>query len=108
MSDRNLEFDWPTLEHPSGARVRLVCDSISPDGVRLTTMEVKMARFILAEYNTHRVMSRNSSSSRAIPVAKMLKTIREDPFVFDTFFRNQKGMAVVEPLPETIDRKSVV
>ena len=37
---------------------------------RVTTMEVTMHRFVLAEFNTHRVFSRNSASSRAIPVRK--------------------------------------
>lgn len=45
----------------------VLADSISPQGIRLTTMEVTMHRFVLAEFNTHRVFSRNSASSRAIP-----------------------------------------
>ena len=50
---------------------RVIADSLSPDGVRLTTLEVEMHRFVLAEFNTHRVLSRNSASSRAIPYKKM-------------------------------------
>jgi len=69
-------------------------------------MEVKMPRFILAEVNTHRQLSRNSASSRAIPVAKMLKTVHEEPFLFETFFRNQKGMAVSEPLPADVQEEA--
>jgi hypothetical protein len=33
---------------------KIICDSISPDGIRLTTMECKFHRMILAEVNTHR------------------------------------------------------
>jgi len=53
----------------------ILLDSISPDGVRLTTMEVVMHRFVLAEFNTHRVFSRNSASSRAIPYKKMRERV---------------------------------
>jgi thymidylate synthase ThyX len=57
---------------------RVLLDSISPFGKRLTTMEVTMHRFVLAEFNTHRVFSRNSASSRAIPVEKRLAEYRDD------------------------------
>lgn len=60
---------------------RVLADSISPRGKRLTTMEVKFPRFVLAEFNTHRVFSRNSASSRAIPTAKMSDRVRNDPFI---------------------------
>jgi thymidylate synthase ThyX len=57
----------------------VVLDSISDQGVRLTTMEVTCHRFILAELNTHRAPSRNSGSSRAVPVAKQLDRVRHHP-----------------------------
>lgn len=58
---------------------KIILDSISPEGIRLVTMEVKIHRFVLPELNTHRVFSRNSSSSRAIPFARMLeKVLAED------------------------------
>lgn len=52
---------------------KIILDSISPVGVRLTTMTVRMHRFVLPEFNTHRVFSRSSASSRAIPVDKMFQ-----------------------------------
>lgn len=52
---------------------KIIADSLSPQGHRLTTMEVIMHRFVLAEFNTHRVFSRNSASSRAIPAWKIRK-----------------------------------
>lgn len=58
---------------------RVVLDSIGPDGSRLTTMEVTLHRWVLAELNTHRIFSRNSASSRAIPVQKQLDKVKEDP-----------------------------
>lgn len=71
---------------------KVLCDSVSPDGVRLTTLEVTFPRIVLAEFNTHRVFSRNSASSRAIPVQKMLERVQEDPFVPVHWGKNQKGM----------------
>lgn len=71
---------------------KILADSISPAGHRLTTFEVTIPRIVLAEYNTHRVFSRNSASSRAIPVKKMLERVRLTPFVPDRWGKNQKGM----------------
>lgn len=70
---------------------KIIADSIAQD-TRLTTMEVCFPRFILAEFNTHRVFSRNSASSRAIPVEKRIAQVRENPFVPEAFTKNQKGM----------------
>src|SRR5580704_14193555 len=58
---------------------RVILDSLSPRGARLTTIEVTFWRPVLAEFNTHRQFSRNSASSRAIPVEKQLKRVLEDP-----------------------------
>jgi len=77
---------------------RILADSMSPDGVRLTTFEVVFPRFILAEFNTHRMLSRNSASSRAIPTEKLIERVRENPFVPETFNRRVKGMGVGEAL----------
>lgn len=53
-------------------KVQIVADSISPTGDRVTTMIVKLWRPLTAQFNTHRMFSRNSASSRAIPVKKMV------------------------------------
>jgi thymidylate synthase ThyX len=77
---------------------KILQDSLSPDGVRLTTMEVTFPRIVLAEFNTHRMFSRNSASSRAIPIAKMLDRVQQDPFVPIYWGKNQKGMQAAEEL----------
>lgn len=79
---------------------KILRDSISPEGVRLTTLEVTFPRIVLAEFNTHRVFSRNSASSRAIPVEKMLKRVEEDPFIPIYWGKNQKGMQAEQELSE--------
>lgn len=53
----------------------MLADSIA-SGVRLTTLQVTMPRIVLAEFNTHRMLSRNSASSRAIPVEKRIAQVR--------------------------------
>lgn len=77
---------------------KILCDSVSPHGVRLTTFEVTMPRIVLAELNTHRAFSRNSASSRAIPVEKMIQRLYEDPYVPSSWGKNQKGMQAGEEL----------
>lgn len=74
-----------------GYGAKVLADSIA-DGVRLTTMQVTFPRMVLAEFNTHRVFSRNSASSRAIPVEKNIARVRADPFVPEAFAKNQPGM----------------
>lgn len=71
---------------------RVVCDSIAPHGVRLVTVEATYPRFVHSELLTHRVFSRNSSSSRAIPIAKMIQRVIDDPVMPVSWGRNQRGM----------------
>ena len=75
-----------------GYKCKIVCDSISPTGKRLTTIEITFPRIVLTEFNTHRMFSRNSASSRAIPIRKMLDKVLTDPFVPDRFPAAGKGM----------------
>jgi len=78
----------------------VVLDSISAQGVRLTTMEVTCHRFILAELNTHRVFSRNSGSSRAIPVAKQLDRVLHHPAMPVSWPAERPGMQGGDELGE--------
>lgn len=75
-----------------GFDAKVLADSQSPAGYRLTTLEATFPRFVLAEFNTHRVFSRNSASSRAIPIAKQLRRVLEEPYVPVEFGSNQPGM----------------
>jgi hypothetical protein len=70
-------------------------------GVVLTTLEVRFHRFILAEVNTHRMFSRNSASSRAIPTHKRIESVMTDPAMPLEWGRNQKGMQAGELLPDS-------
>jgi thymidylate synthase ThyX len=77
---------------------KIVLDSIGPNGVRLTTFELTYPRFIHSELMTHRMLSRNSASSRAIPVEKLLKRIEDDPALPVWWGKNQSGMQAAEEL----------
>lgn len=72
--------------------VKIIKDSVSREGKNLTTMQLKYPRFIHAEFMTHREFSRNASSSRAIPVAKMIEMVRTDPAMPIHWGANQPGM----------------
>jgi hypothetical protein len=71
----------------------VIADSITPWGERLTSIQVTFHRFVLAEFNTHCVFSRNSASSRAIPVEKQLDRFSTDPALPVVWPREQKGMS---------------
>ena len=46
------------------------------------------------------MFSRNSASSRAIPVEKMIKMVEDDPFIPTYWGKNQKGMQAEEELDQ--------
>lgn len=71
---------------------KILADSLSPLGDRLTSFEITFPRIVLAEFNTHRMFSRNSASSRAIPVRKILSRVVDDPFIPVHWGKNQSGM----------------
>ncbi len=73
-------------------QAKVIADSKTPTGERLTTLEVIMPRYILAEFNTHRMLSKNSASSRAIPLRKMLLEVIHRPFIPYAFQEDHKGM----------------
>jgi thymidylate synthase ThyX len=81
---------------------KIIKDSISSAGVRITTVHMRYPRFIHAELMTHRVFSRNARSSRAVPVEKMLKEIMDDPVVPLYWGKNQKGMQASEECNEPV------
>lgn len=95
-------FSDPML---AGWRVLVVEDTLPPDYVddaayeaaggvvpeRITTMVMRFPRCILPEFNTHRVFSRNSASSRARSFKTTIQPVMEDPYI-PLFTVNQKGM----------------
>ena len=70
----------------------VVADSINPQKDRLTSVLVTMPRIILSEMNTHRMLSKNTSSSRAIPFKKMVEAVQNNPFIPIAWQKEHKGM----------------
>jgi thymidylate synthase ThyX len=67
-------------------------------GVNLYTFVLQYPRVILAEVNTHRMLSRNTASSRAIPAVKQRSRVQAVPFIPITIGKNQKGMQAGQEL----------
>lgn len=82
---------------------KVIADSISVAGARITTLELRYPRFIHAEFMTHRMFSRNASSSRAIPVERLIQDILDDTAMPIHWGKNQPGMqAKPESEPKSI------
>lgn len=106
----------------------VIADSISPARVRLTTLQLRYPRFIHAEELTHRVLdstpervivemipdglmydkqlSRNASSSRAVPVRRLIEDVIRDPVEPMHWGRNQPGMQAREELPPALRERA--
>jgi len=83
-------------------KAEIVADSISTFNRRITTMVLTFPRYILAEFNTHRALSKNSASSRAIPFNKpkrpidMMRMVQNNPFVPLAWMIDHEGMQGTE------------
>jgi hypothetical protein len=66
-----------------------------------------MPRIILAELNTHKMISKNSASSRAIPFRKMLESVQNNPFIPMKWMKEHKGMQGTEYFEEHNDKKEL-
>lgn len=83
---------------------KIIADSISAvNRKRITTLELEFHRYILPEFNTHRMFSRNAASSRAIPVEKMLELVRTNPAMPIHWGKNQPGMSAKEECDDHVE-----
>ena len=73
-------------------KVEIVADSVNQQGDRLTSLVLTYPRIIHAEMMTHRMFSRNASSSRAVPVQKMIEAVKNNTFCPFEFQKAHKGM----------------
>ena len=97
---------------------KVVTDSISEEGKRITTLQCRYWRGIHAELMTHRAFARNAASSRAIPFLSYVQsgsggpsmnqlspkctvaTLQNDRFVPEFIGTEQKGMQAGDELEE--------
>jgi len=70
---------------------KIIADTIW-NGNRITTMQLRYPRFIHSEFMTHRAFSRNASSSRAIPVDRLIADVENDPAMPIHWGSNKPGM----------------
>lgn len=74
-------------------------------GQYINTLACRYPRFIHSELMTHRAFSRNASSSRAIPVKKMVQTTLDDMAFFESVGTNNKGMQSIAPAsPQIVEQ----
>lgn len=76
----------------SKPEVQILADSISPEGKRLTTFQLKFWRAILPEITRHRVFSFCVRSSRANPTINLINQVKNTPYGPAYWGMNQKGM----------------
>jgi hypothetical protein len=80
---------------------KIIADSISPAKIRIVTMSLVYPRFIHAEFMTHRMFSRNASSSRAEPIEKHIDRIQNNPAMPIYWGSNKPGMQAGEEVSVT-------
>lgn len=95
MKNIKTKLDGTLVHEPSGITVKLDLYSKTVGGANIYTFILKYQRFIHSELLTHRVFSRSSSSSRAIPVDKSIKDLNAAPIHWGM---NQKGMQAKKEL----------
>lgn len=70
----------------------ILADSLNPQGDRLITMKITYPRIVHSELMAHREFSRNAASSRAIPIKRMIESIRNNMFTPLAIQKAHKGM----------------
>ena len=96
------------MQTKTNIKAEIVADSINQQGHRITTFLLTYPRFIHSELMTHRVFSRNSASSRAIPFEKMVKLVEEDPFIPIAWQSKHTGMQGHEYLDGDSEQKLLI
>lgn len=76
----------------AGIIARVLNKSVSPDGIVITSFELEYPRMIHSELLTHKMLSRNAASSRAIPIAKSIESVRNSPAMPVEWGKNKPGM----------------
>lgn len=93
-----MEYYLNKIIGKSGISATVIADSINASGNRLTTFEWEYPRFIHSEAMTHKMLSKNAASSRAIPFKSLLDLILNTPAMPVHWGKNQSGMKAREEL----------
>jgi thymidylate synthase ThyX len=76
----------------SGYSCEILADSVNPVGERVTTVQIRLPLVVWAEFLTHRTLSRNARSNRAVPSRVLIREVLRNPFVPDFWGSNRAGM----------------
>lgn len=87
-------------------KAEVVLDTVW-NGKRITTLQLRLPRFILAQLNTHRAFSRSTASSRAIPTGKLLEMVKNDAVQPVYWGKNQAGMQASEEVDAETKEKAL-
>lgn len=90
-------------ERKTGISSLIVADSVNEFGHRITTLELVYPRIIHGEIMTHRLFSRNSSSSRAVPFNKMVEAVETNPFIPIAWQKSHSGMQGTEYITDPFE-----
>lgn len=93
---------------PKEYEVKIVCDSVSKAGARLTTFVCTYPHIIHSQVMTHRMLSKNISSSRAVPTEKIVGSVIRSPAMPVYWGANKKGMQADEEVPQDVIEKARV
>lgn len=93
------------FDRETNIKVKVICDSISEQGIRITTFEVEAPRIILAEINTHKAISKNCSSTRAITLSKAIEQVQENGFEPLYWGKKKTGMSAEQEISNTFSAK---
>ncbi len=83
-------------KYPNRISAEVIADSINEFGFRMLTYRCVLPRIVLAELNTHRMLTRNLASSRAIKFSRMVEGIQNKPFVPIDWMKEHTGMQGTE------------
>lgn len=81
-------------------RVNVVLDS-TVEKTRVTTVKVRLPRFLLPELSTHDLISKSTESSRAVPVKTKIKQL-ETQYWIPEFRSNKRGMQAGDTLDDVM------
>jgi thymidylate synthase ThyX len=79
-------------------QAKIICDSINSCENRITTFQCSVPKFLLAELNTHRMLSRNATSTRAVPLKKQIQKVKDNGFTPAYWGKNKHGMSASEEI----------
>lgn len=77
---------------PGVISAQIIADSINVNTNRITTIKITYPRFVHAEMMTHRALSKNGQSSRAVPIETTIENIEGNPAVPIHWGKNRSGM----------------